>query len=261
MLRAIHIYDGSRSEIIDYKNITGYITELVPHIRIDIRDESLLIPKVEESARLFARVRVKDVFRGIDSAPALQEIDYEYRRLREKNNKIHGILYEGLLVADFLNKNIPPEENNMEHLHIYITNQLMASFDHGDRRFHARYAIFSYPCIISTTGVVVAPAKPREYYVLKQRLGNLAVDEIFDTIIKERMKGKFIDYDDERINDVMKGLILQCMFFHVTGNPFCDKKDCRLFNAHWQEDLIRSQVGNRASLCEEHLDFLRKNFD
>jgi hypothetical protein len=260
-LRAIHIYDGSRAGIINYNSIIKYIQALLPSVSIDVREEAELLGNINNSAHVFAQCRLRDLYKGItDRSPLPVEIDYEFRRLSEGNNRTYGILYEGVLVADYLSRNILESEKNMAHLHIYVTNQLMGTFDDKDRRFHARYAIFSYPSIISTTGIVVAPARPREYYILKQQFKNLASDEIFDTMIREKIKDRMIDYDDERINDVMKGLILQCVFFHETGEPFCERRDCRLFNAHWQEELILSQTGPESGLCPDHLEFATKNF-
>lgn len=262
ILKAIHIYDGGRSDILDYDKVTKYIRSLLPSLVINIRTEDAILGNRENAARTFAELRLSDIYRGrIRGEPLPAEIDYEFRRLMDKKNRTHGILYDGVQVAKALGENIAGEEDNPGHLHVYVTNQLMGSFDDDDIRFHARYAIFSYPCIISITGIVVAPAKPREYYVLKQRLKNFENDEIFDTIIKEQMKGRFIDYDDERLNDVMKGIILQCIFYHETGFPFCDKKGCRLYNAHWQEDLIISQTLENSSLCSFHSELIKNNFN
>lgn len=261
-LRAVYIYDGSRADVLDYKKIIEYIQNLAPSLALYLREEDGILGELERTARVFARVRVRDIFKiGPAEEPLPQEIDYEFRRIIDKGNRTKGILYDGVKVAKALAENIPKKEDNPDCLHIYVTNQLLGSFDDGDRRFHARYAIFSYPCLISITGIVVAPAKPREYYVLKQRLKNFENDEIFDTIIKEKMKGRFIDYDDERMNDVLKGIILQCIFYHETGFPFCEKNDCRLYNAHWQEELIRSQTLENSSLCSVHHEFLKNKFN
>lgn len=258
-LSAIHIYDGSRTDIISYESIKKYIQTLLPSVSIDIREEKALLGNTNNSARLFAELRLRDIYRGItDRSTSQAEIEYELRRLNDRSNKTHGILYDGVMIAHYLSDNIVENENNLAHLHIYVTNQLMGSFDDGDRRFHARYAIFSYPCIISTTGIVLAPARPREYYVIKQRLKNLASDEIFDTMVKEQMKGRFIDYDDERVNDCLKGIVLQCIFYQLKGFPFCERRDCRLYNAHWQEELIVSQTLPESGLCPEHYEFITK---
>ncbi|NIM44429.1 MAG: hypothetical protein GTO54_02165, partial [Nitrososphaeria archaeon] len=67
--------------------------------------------------------------------------------------------------------------------------------DESNKRYHARTSVYGVPSVISTTGLVEAPAKPREYYLLKQQYEMLGKDLLE---LKERFKGSFIDYDDER---------------------------------------------------------------
>jgi len=45
---------------------------------------------------------------------------------------------------------------------------------------------------------------------------------------------------------------MQTLFFHLTGNPFCKNKNCRLYNAHWQEDLIQAQLTSKNDFCLQH---------
>ena len=45
--------------------------------------------------------------------------------------------------------------------------------------------------------------------------------------------------------------------YYETGDVFCNDVKCRLFNAHWQKDLLISQIKN-PSLCEQHTKILAK---
>ncbi len=54
------------------------------------------------------------------------------------------------------------------------------------------------------------------------------------------------------MTEVIKGYLLQALFYHAAGDPFCPDENCRLFNAHWQEQLIRAQLGDGAELCSRH---------
>jgi hypothetical protein len=38
----------------------------------------------------------------------------------------------------------------------------------------------------------------------------------------------------------------------MTGEPFCEERECRLFNAHWQEDLLHAQLDGGSDLCAKH---------
>ncbi len=94
-------------------------------------------------------------------------------------------------------------------------------------------------------GLVEAPAKPKELY-LRRYLGSNGI------ALKEEFKGRFIDYEDPRVTEVMKGYVLQAVFFHMTGDPFCKNKNCRLYNAHWQEEVIHAQLEIPHGLCVNH---------
>ncbi|MEK6715353.1 MAG: DUF6775 family putative metallopeptidase [Candidatus Omnitrophota bacterium] len=140
---------------------------------------------------------------------------------------------------------------------IIITVRLFGTFDNIDRRMHLRSAFFSYPSVISLSGVVEAPAKPREYYLAKESLAGSGFWELEEAQLKQKLKGRFIDYEDKRLIEVVKGLAAQAMFFYLTGEPFCRAKKCRLYNAHWQEELIYSQVKNR-KFCARHSKMVGK---
>lgn len=140
---------------------------------------------------------------------------------------------------------------------IIITRRLIATADETDKRTHLRSCVLSYPSVISLSGIVEAPAKPREYYLAKQSLSRIGLWEIEEARLRQKLKGRFIDYDDRRLPLVIKGLAAQAVFFFLTGEPFCELNKCRLFNAHWQEDLIYSQIKN-GKFCARHSRVLEK---
>jgi hypothetical protein len=117
--------------------------------------------------------------------------------------------------------------------------------------------LYGLPSVISTTGLVEAPAKPREFYLLKQQYEMVGKDLLE---LKEKFKQGFIDYEDERLTEVIKGYAMQAVFYSLIGDPFCEDKACRLYNAHWQEELIFAQLESQYEFCAHHagiLDSLR----
>jgi len=75
--------------------------------------------------------------------------------------------------------------------------------------------------------------------------------------LKERFKGDFIDYEDERLTEVVKGYVMQAVFYSLTSDPFCDDRGCRLYNAHWQEELIFAQLESGYEFCPRHTGLLQ----
>jgi len=49
---------------------------------------------------------------------------------------------------------------------------------------------------------------------------------------------------------------LQALFYYFLGEVFCENPDCRFYNAHYQPELIRSQLLS-GKLCERHEGMFR----
>jgi hypothetical protein len=133
---------------------------------------------------------------------------------------------------------------------ILFTAVLPGTWDPDECRYHARSLLCGFPSIVSTSGAVEGPARPRGYYVAKMMGLN-------DEEARRKYLGRYLEHDDPRMPEVAKGLAAQAVFYRLTGNPFCEREDCRLFNARWQEQLVGSQVNNRR-FCNGHSRFLKE---
>ncbi len=254
----IILYDEGTSEGLDISEIAQYLAGTVGKAKIEVRGNpfgcSLPQGKVSDYARKIAGIKIQEIHQKIlpGHEPLYGEIEYERRRILGKTRSF-GILYDGFHLLRILCEIMPREEHSREFVHIFFTNRLFATWDGNNKRYHLRASVYGVPSIISTTGLVEAPAKPREYYLLKQQYERLRKDL---TELKERFKGSFIDYEDEHLTEVMKGYAMQAVFYALTGDPFCEDKDCRLYNAHWQEELIFAQLEGEYEFCRRHTGIL-----
>lgn len=216
---------------------------------------------IAELAQQLASIRVRDPWKESSfSEPAYGEIQYEKRRITDTRVQSHGILYDGFELARLLDRLIPSEERSLSKQHIVLTNQLFGTWGE-DRRYHYRVSVYSRPCLISTTGVVEAPAKPREFYIEKQSIAALGLRGGSLEALKQKYAGEFIDHGDERMTEVLVGYSLQAVLYAATGNPFCPEPSCRFYDAHRQADLIGAQLEGE-EFCEGHralLDQLGRN--
>ena len=184
--------------------------------------------------------------------PSINEIQVEKERKDTiKNDEM--ILYDGFEFQKIMNSIIPKDENKLNTLHIIFTNKLTCTYDENDFRYHARAIINSNPAIISTSGIIEAPAKPKQYYF--ELMTDFSKDKIDG--IKKKYKGEYLEYNDSRLSQVIEGYLLQVIVYFETGDSFCDQKECRLFNAHWQKDLLYSQIENQ-TFCKKHLEIIKK---
>ena len=169
----------------------------------------------------------------------------------ENARKISDVLmYDGFELQKIIRENLSDFDN--QTLHIILTNRFTCTFDESDSRYHGRAVICSNPAIISTTGIIEAPAKSRQFYieVMENKSQNLGIESI-----KKKHKGEFLEYHDTRLSTVIEGYLLQVIFYILTGESFCDYLDCRLNNAHWQRDLLHSQI-EISKLCHKHQKIL-----
>ena len=247
----IILYDEPTVPQIQLQKLRKFITDTFP-VKIEVR-KNFFHNLEENNYEKIASVRIFDLKKPFKiHNPLTEEIQIEIEN-KDMSNKDETILYDGFEFQKITSEFIPMEENKEETLHIIFTNKLTCTFDENDFRYHARALIGSNPVIISTTGIIEAPAKPKQYYLdLMTDFSKERIEEI-----KEKYKGEFLEYNDSRISEIIEGYILQAIMYYETGDAFCEDKGCRLFNAHWQKDLFYSQLENK-KLCNKHQKSIKK---
>jgi hypothetical protein len=250
---AIELYQEGDLKGLNIKELGQYLEETT---QIPFRNrgniyKKFLGRKTNQTAQRFARIKVKNPGkRDAEGSPFPAEVDYEKRRIKDPEWTIIGILYDGVLYQEVISDLILAKEPDFNRCIILFTNQLFGTWDRDDRRYHARVSLYGFPNLISVTGLVEAPAKPKEYY-LKRQIG-LPVE-----MLKEEYRNRFLDHGDLRMTEVVKGYAMQALFFHVLGDPFCEDPDCRLFNSHWQEEVLHAQLNGRYEFCPRHEGMLK----
>ena len=179
------------------------------------------------------------------------EIQAEINKLLGRDN-VRGKFYDGYWVQRVLYSELAakiPSEIKPGFIHLIFTGRLFGTFQ--DRRYHARVVLMGTPSIISTSGLVEAPAKPREYYYVKGKLiqSGMGLEEL-----DKMYKGRFVEYDDPKISDIIPSYALQAISYELTGKEFCENTECCLSNSHWQEEVLKVQYkGNTCKNCSELL--------
>jgi hypothetical protein len=247
----IVLYDEPTVPEIQLKKLEKFLNETFT-IKTEIRKNFFQ----NSSNKIFEKIagtRIFDLKKPFEKhTPTEIEISIE-KENKDMSEKEVMTLYDGFEFQKIINEFIPINENQIDVLHIIFTNKLTCTFDETDFRYHARALIGSNPTIISTTGMIEAPAKPKKYYL--ELMTNFSQEKIED--VKKKYKGQFLEYHDSQIYEISEGYLLQAIMYYETGEMFCEHKDCRLFNAHWQKDLFFSQLENK-KLCEKHLKILKE---
>jgi len=251
----IFLYDEPSVPEIQINDLASFITETfgVPvHIRKSFFSH---FKSDRETATKLASIRIFNPHVPFEThIPTEEEIDFEEESFGNNSSSDNIVLYDGFELQKITIDKIPSEELSIDTFHLAFTTRLSCTYDCEDNRYHGRAVICSNPSIISTTGIIEAPAKPRAYYLIMQHSISQGLN--LDTL-KDKFRGKFLEYHDKNLAQVVRGYALQAIFYHITSEPFCDSNECVLYNAHWQEDLIHAQI-ELGKLCENHQRILER---
>lgn len=245
----IFLYDEPSIPEIQINDLAGFIAETFG-VQVYVRKSFFSHFKSDrETAAKLASVRVFNTQVPFEThVPTEEEINFEEESFGNNSASDNMVLYDGFELQKIMLDKIPNEELSGDMFHLAFTTKLSCTYDHEDYRYHGRAVICSNPTIISTTGIIEAPAKPRAYYWIMQHSISQGLN--LDAL-KDKFRGKFLEYHDKNLGQVAKGYALQAIFYYITAEPFCDSKECVLHNAHWQEDLIHAQI-ELGKLCEYH---------
>jgi len=188
--------------------------------------------------------------------PAPVELAAERRGLGTHGRTSVGILYDGArvqwLMAEIMGDREGPGDA-APAVHVVTTARLLGTWAEADSRWHAHTILCGEPAIISTSGLVQAPARPKEYYQ-GQALATtrLVPREVVEAELQQRLADRMLLPGDPRMTQVVTGYVLQATAFWATGSAFCPTTTCRLYNARRQEELLRAQSSEQARLCPDH---------
>jgi len=255
-LSKVILYDEPSIPEIDISGSAKFLENLLG-VRTEVRS-SILKGATESVIRDILSVEIADIFKPFERQSRTISPDAMFEDLNNRADPgeaqftgyDHARLFDGFKMQNIISNLIPGEDLALDVLSIVFLDMLTCTYSHDDFRYHARSIICANPAIISTAGIVVAPARPRQYVLDSMRMSFQDLDAAY--------AGRYIKRRDSRLPLITIGYLLQAVF-HAMGEGFCYDKTCLLFNAHWQEDLIRSHIQS-GKLCERHNALLQKMY-
>ena len=119
------------------------------------------------------------------------------------------IMYDGFEIQKIIRDNLQDFEN--QTLHVILTNRFTCTYDESDARYHGRAVICANPAIISTTGMIEAPAKSSEFYI--EAMANRAQGQDIKSV-KEKHEDEFLEYQFTAENlDLFTGFTIKIVMF------------------------------------------------
>ncbi|MEM2058615.1 MAG: hypothetical protein QXO76_10240 [Thermoproteota archaeon] len=214
-------------------------------VTLEVRDNPITFVPPDQRidiAKEFASAKIVDGKRPVID-PFIGEVTFEMHRF--SGRKILGILYDAQIVRNIYYKILSKwmQSNPLDEPYIIITDDLIGTLD-DDGFYHGRTALFSCPTLVSISGFKYALARDKEYYLSKA--------------LKHRFRIPEAEPDEPvqiSAQVLLSRYIIQAIFFFRTGYPFCEEKNCMLFNAHSVREIVQSQVESDF-LCRRHRNML-----
>lgn len=201
----------------------------------------------DEIAEDFAGARVLSPYERETGNTMTGIVRYEQRAL-ENPERAGGVIYDGFAVQRALYPHAA-DSSDEDTLSVVLLDRVLGTWG-GDGRWHKRVAVLGRPTLVSVPGLYEAPAKPEEYYKEKSKYamaGGVPPREY----LENKVEGDFLVEDDPRTTDALKGYVLAGCHYTETGEAFCEDPDCRLYDAHRQEGVVRAQL-REPEFCEDH---------
>lgn len=182
-----------------------YGSKLITKKRSNVLKKELerVFPKVLIDVRKSISISLPDdypgIYRTIDRTSTPYTNGFQNKSINN-NDSFQGkdkclTLLDGFELQRIYSDFICKDEMELGHVHVIFKDSLVATYDEVTRRFHARTLICGTPSIISTNGIIEAPAKPRDYYF------KMMLSDLLD-LSNEEIKTKF--------NGLLITAILQC---------------------------------------------------
>lgn len=253
----IFVYDEPDAAGLDVDYLAAYVAALLPtceaHPRTDFLTYHLARFTDEQREALgeqllaqFSRARVENLV-----PPALREgLPAEAPAEAGWEEVFHGPSLQAVL-----HLLIPQEESQLSDLHLVLTNLRVGQWPNAEEPFRLTPALFGEPNLISLTSLLEGPEPSREYQFLRTQMAMFGLEEGLEEV-EDRFAPRMLAEGDPRLNEVVKGMLLQALYYRLFGEAFCPDPACRLHNATTQEEILEGQTGPHAVLCERHRQWL-----
>jgi len=254
MVDRVSLY-AAPTTVADAEQLADWLDDRVD-AEVAVRDRVLDVHRSEDLPERFAEARVTDPHDPATGNTMLGIVRYEERALGDPERE-GGVLYDGNQVQSALNATLPAEEAGLDHAHVALLDRAIGTWGDHDGRWHKRVAVLGQPSIVSVPGLYEAPAKPEAYYKEKQRNALLSGDSPPREVLENQVEGDFLIEDDPRTTEALRGYVLAAVHLLETGEAFCETEGCRLFDAHYQEDLVEAQL-QLPEFCDDHAALYRE---
>lgn len=258
-LSTIYLYDEPDAPGLDIEAVGGFLVSQFPALQVIPRSDFITHQfrrfTAEQQTQL-QQATLKRLAEAQARVPAPVAGAVPTDRPDPEASEL-GLVFEAAAYQAILRLLVDPAEAAADCAHIVFTDNAIGSWRNEGEAFRLHIICMGEPSIISTTGLVEALPRPREYEFKRSHFAMFGADEDVLEDLAEGFANCTFGYGDARINELCKGYALMACFYRMFGEAFCDNPSCRLYAAQTQEELIAVQCGPEVGLCERHENMRR----
>jgi len=255
-LKTIYLYDEPNAAGLDIEEIGGLLTSEFRPTEVLTRSDFIThhfrrFSSAERQALEQELLKQLEAARSLDPGRLCRADGTPY-----DGDDDEELVFDSAHLQAVMRLLVPEEESTADQVHLVFTEHLLATRREDEARMYLHVVALGEPGLISTSGLVEALPRPREYQFRRAQIAMLGLGRDALEDLTEDFADVTFGYGDPRINEVCKGYTLMVCFYRAFGEAFCADPECRLFAARTQEQLIAAQCGPHAGLCAHHRQLL-----
>ncbi|MFO7946653.1 MAG: DUF6775 family putative metallopeptidase [Armatimonadota bacterium] len=255
-LSHIYLYDDPDAQGLDIDYLAGYLASVLPACEVGVRTDFIThhLGNMAAEERETATAQLAGDLDDADPISRLSGEDLIFDDVRGRTDTHDYYLFRPLQRA--LRALICQDEAGLDHLHIIFVTHLLAKIDQP-LDFSSYIAALGAPTVISTSGLVEVPERPKEYHFKRLQYATFGTEDHLPELAED-FADQTLGYGDPRLNDVLRGYLLMALVYRATGDGPCDIPTCPLYAGETQAEVLQAQVGDRSALCPHHADLISR---
>ena len=254
----VYLYDDPDAAGLDIDYLGRWLAARLPDVPIHTRGDYLThhLGSLPEEARELRVAALEEALRAAEVGNLVHPDSRELLPEEAPAERGWGAVYVGSQLQAILRALLPTPETGAGAVHVAFTLQYLGEWAEAQPLLTLQAMVPGRPHLVSISSLVEGLELPRQYHFLRQQMAVLGVGE--ETLdLDEQFSEEVLGYGEARLNEVLKGVVLQAIFQQLVGEPGCTSRRCRLHVARSHQQALQTQLQGHPGLCPRHEALLR----
>lgn len=257
-LEAIYLYDDPDAAGLDVDYLAEWLAERFPRTPVQARRDFVThhLGRLSDPERTAQTDRLQHDLGEAEVTNLVNPADRDRLPAESPADRGWDVVYEGTALQAALAALLPAEEAGAGAVHIVFTVSYLGQWPADGSLLRLRVLVPGRPHLLSISSFIEGLDLPRQYHFMRQQMVMFGMTDALDDLA-EQFGDQALGYGDQRLNEVLKGLVLQAIFQQLTGELGCRSPRCRLHVPNSHAQALRTQARDHPGLCDRHAAILR----